>query len=477
MRTIRREILLNILKLFDLAVMVGSFLLATLVIVRAPTTLSEFLAMRIKVGNFVLFSIVLMLWHGIFSGFGLYDSRRMLTRRNDLIDAFEATTAGTILIKLSAAAFRIRMISPGFLLAFWVTAITVSVTQRLLLRSVMERIRLRGRNLRNMVIVGTNSRALEFTSKIEARPELGYRIMGFVDQEWTGLKNFKDSGHSVVCDFDNLPSLLRTSVVDEVVIALPIGSLHTHAARIAALCEEQGITTRLLSNIFDLKLARARAEEFEGSALITNYTGVAEGWPVLVKRGLDIALSAILLVGLAPLLLVMAPLIKLSSPGPVLFTQHRLGLNKRRFKIYKFRTMASDAEQKVKQLEHLNEVSGPVFKIKNDPRMTPIGKFLRKVSIDELPQLLNVLKGDMSLVGPRPLPERDYEGFDQDWQRRRFSVRPGITCLWQINGRSSIAFENWMQLDLQYIDKWSLWLDLEILIRTIPAVLKGSGAA
>jgi len=170
-------------------------------------------------------------------------------------------------------------------------------------------------------------------------------------------------------------------------------------------------------------------------------------------------------------------LIKLTSPGRVLFSQRRLGYNKRVFNIYKFRTMVEDAEQRIKQLAHLNEVSGPVFKIRNDPRITPIGRLLRRASIDEVPQLFNVLKGDMSLVGPRPLPARDYEGFNQDWQRRRFSVRPGLTCLWQINGRSSIPFEKWMQLDLQYIDKWSLWLDLEILIRTIPAVLKGTGAA
>jgi lipopolysaccharide/colanic/teichoic acid biosynthesis glycosyltransferase len=149
-----------------------------------------------------------------------------------------------------------------------------------------------------------------------------------------------------------------------------------------------------------------------------------------VKRGLDIVVSAILLVLLAPLLLLVAILIKVTSPGPVLFIQNRVGYNKRRFKVYKFRTMTPGAEHKIKELEHLNEVSGPAFKIKNDPRITPVGKLLRKTSIDELPQLFNVLKGDMSLVGPRPLPERDYAGFNQDWQRRRFSVRPGITCLW-----------------------------------------------
>jgi lipopolysaccharide/colanic/teichoic acid biosynthesis glycosyltransferase len=157
--------------------------------------------------------------------------------------------------------------------------------------------------------------------------------------------------------------------------------------------------------------------------------------------------------------------------------QKRLGLNKRRFGVFKFRTMVVDAEQKIKEIAHLNEVSGPVFKIKNDPRIFRVGRLLRRTSIDELPQLLNVFLGDMSLVGPRPLPVRDYEGFNEDWQRRRFSVKPGITCLWQVKGRSEIPFEQWMELDLQYIDKWSLWLDLKILLRTIPAVLRGSGAA
>lgn len=152
-------------------------------------------------------------------------------------------------------------------------------------------------------------------------------------------------------------------------------------------------------------------------------------------------------------------------------------MNKRRFKIYKFRTMIPNAEQVIHTLEGQNEATGPVFKIKNDPRITPIGKFLRRSSIDELPQLLNVLKGDMSLVGPRPLPVRDYEGFSEDWQRRRFSVKPGITCLWQVNGRSGISFDQWMLLDLQYLDEWSLWLDLKILAKTVPAVLKGAGAA
>jgi lipopolysaccharide/colanic/teichoic acid biosynthesis glycosyltransferase len=174
---------------------------------------------------------------------------------------------------------------------------------------------------------------------------------------------------------------------------------------------------------------------------------------------------------------ICAVLIKLTSRGPVFFVQNRIGFNKRPISVYKFRTMVADAEEKIGEVEHLNEVSGPVFKIKNDPRVTRLGKYLRKSSIDELPQLFNVLKGDMSLVGPRAMAVRDFAGFDQDWHRRRFSVRPGITCLWQVNGRSSVPFEKWMELDMEYIDKWSLWLDLQILVKTIPAVLKGSGAA
>jgi exopolysaccharide biosynthesis polyprenyl glycosylphosphotransferase len=198
---------------------------------------------------------------------------------------------------------------------------------------------------------------------------------------------------------------------------------------------------------------------------------------IFAKRMLDFLISLVLLVVLAPLMLLIAGLIKFTSPGPVFFTQKRIGLNKRLFKLYKFRTMVTNAEELMAELEKHNEVSGPVFKISNDPRITPLGQFLRKTSLDELPQLINVFKGDMSLVGPRPLPLRDYEGFEQDWHRRRLSVPPGITCLWQVQGRNSIPFERWMELDMEYIDHWSLWLDLKIMLKTIPAVLRGSGAS
>jgi len=196
----------------------------------------------------------------------------------------------------------------------------------------------------------------------------------------------------------------------------------------------------------------------------------------MIKRLTDAVVSAVLLLALAPVFLLVTALIRLTSKGPVFFRQTRIGYGKRPFEILKFRTMVVDAEKLMAQVEHLNETQGPTFKLKNDPRITPLGKFLRKSSLDEIPQLINVLRGDMSLVGPRPLPVRDYEGFSKDWHRRRFSVKPGITCLWQVMGRSSISFDEWMALDMRYIDQWSVWLDIKILFQTIPAVFRGSGA-
>jgi exopolysaccharide biosynthesis polyprenyl glycosylphosphotransferase len=261
-----------------------------------------------------------------------------------------------------------------------------------------------------------------------------------------------------------------------VVIGLPIKSYYDRIKRIAAMCEEQGIIVKFLADMFNLKFTSSEVEQFRDVTVVPLYTGNRRVWPVFVKRLFDFCFSLFLLIALAPLLLCIAFLIKVTCGGPALFIQERLGLNKRRFRLYKFRTMVQDAEKLIDSLDHLNEFTGPAFKIKNDPRLTRVGKYLRKFSLDELPQLINVLKGDMSLVGPRPLPFRDYSRFDQDWQRRRFSVRPGITCLWQIHGRNTVSFDKWMELDMQYIDNWSILLDLLILIKTIPAVLKGQGA-
>jgi exopolysaccharide biosynthesis polyprenyl glycosylphosphotransferase len=478
MTNARRKLLLNSFKLFDLALMISVFLLAVNVVLyeSRAVTVTQFLSLRISIKNFVVFAIFTVIWHLTFSLSGLYASRRLSSRDREVIDVIQATSLGTIVILAGAITFHIKMVTPMFLVVFWLGSTCAAVFSRLMLRVVLAFVRKRGRNLRDIVIVGTNCRALEFAQRLASHPQFGYRITGFVDEDWHGIDGFRRTGFALASDFSGFPQFLRNAVVDEVVMALPFRSMHDKASRIAAICEEQGITMRVLTKIFDLKIAHSSAEEMEGDALITHSAGWTEGWPIIVKRTLDLTVSFIAIILLCPLLVLVAVLIKVTSPGPVLFVQKRLGLNKRLFNLCKFRTMVPDAEKRMREIEHLNEVPGPVFKIKDDPRLTPIGRLLRKTSIDELPQLVNVIKGEMSLVGPRPLPIRDCNGFDKDWQRRRFSVKPGITCLWQVRGRSSIPFEEWMELDLQYIDKWSLWLDVQILFRTIPAVFRGSGA-
>jgi exopolysaccharide biosynthesis polyprenyl glycosylphosphotransferase len=273
-----------------------------------------------------------------------------------------------------------------------------------------------------------------------------------------------------------LETIMSEHPVDEVLVILPPKSYGPLVEKIVSRCEEEGVMVRVRAELFELRTAKAYADDLEGLPILTIRSGPHDDWGLLTKRLIDIVGSAILLLMLAPLFLLVALVIKLDSAGPVFFSQERIGLNKRRFRILKFRTMIEGAEKRQAELEEQNEARGPVFKIKNDPRMTRVGRFLRRFSIDELPQLVNVLRGEMSLVGPRPLPVRDVERIDVAAQKRRFSIKPGLTCLWQVNGRSDIGFDEWVRLDLQYIDHWSLGLDMLILLKTIPAVFRGPGA-
>jgi exopolysaccharide biosynthesis polyprenyl glycosylphosphotransferase len=364
-----------------------------------------------------------------------------------------------------------------FILTFWISSSCIIIMSRLLLKYGLGQFRIYGSNLRHLLIVGTNDRALTFAENISAKKELGYIITGFVDNKWKGMKNVSGNGFKLVADLDSLPDFIRNNVIDEVLICLPIKSHYEQVMKIMQLCNEQGIIVRFLSDVFNIGAVKTKVDVFLGESILTIHKTDYANWSRAIKRTLDYVLASILIILLSPFFIVTAIAIKIFSPGPVFFVQKRLGLNKRIFNIYKFRTMIPDAESKQVKLEQMNESDGPAFKIKDDPRITPLGQFLRKTSIDELPQIFNVLKGNMSLVGPRPLPIRDYKGFNQDWHRRRFSVRPGITCLWQVNGRSNTSFDKWMELDMKYIDQWSLSLDMMILLKTIPSVLKGSGAA
>jgi exopolysaccharide biosynthesis polyprenyl glycosylphosphotransferase len=241
-------------------------------------------------------------------------------------------------------------------------------------------------------------------------------------------------------------------------------------------CEEEGVKVRLMADLFEINVARMVLDEVDEVPLLTFEPVAQEEWKLLLKRAIDLGLTLAAMPLVLPLMGIVAGAIRLDSPGPVLFKQPRVGQNKRRFVLYKFRTMIEGSERLQGDLEHLNEAQGPIFKIANDPRVTRVGRILRRTSLDELPQLFNVLRGEMSLVGPRPMSLRDVSLFDRGVQRKRFSVRPGITCLWQVSGRSNLPFSKWLELDLWYIEHWSLLLDLKMLLRTIPAVLRGTGA-
>ena len=479
MLTHRRQIIISAFKVMDLLLVTIWFLTgAALESREIRVAFTDFLAMRISVQNVAISLGYLLAWHTNFRLFNLYRSRRLSSKKYELVDVLKASTMAVTIVALTGQVLRLRMITPLFLSTFWVGCTGSMVLSRILMRALLAAVRRRGRNLRTILVAGANARGVQFAQSLESQPELGYRVLGFVDEQGRAeTERFRKSGYSLVTGFENFATYLRTCVVDEVALFLPLKSLYLEASNILAVCEEHGITVRVPAQSFNLTLGKAQVEPLESGPVVTIYTGAMQGFAVFAKRLFDITVSSMLLTFLLPLFVVVAILIKRTSEGPVFFTQERLGLNKRLFRVLKFRTMVADAEKKLTDLEHLNEAGGPVFKIKGDPRMTRLGRFLRKASIDELPQLFNVLKGEMSLVGPRPLPVRDYEGFKQDWHRRRFSVRPGITCLWQVNGRSSVPFQKWMELDIEYIDTWSLWLDFKIVLKTIPAVLKGAGAS
>jgi exopolysaccharide biosynthesis polyprenyl glycosylphosphotransferase len=470
------------LKVTDLVLMLSA-LGAGIVINYAPAeapSLSDyavdFLSTRIKVANALLCALLLVIWAFAFSLQGVYRSHRLSSLREELNEIGRAIFFASAALLIVGQLGKWRTITILTAATVGVIAMLLIGTTRALLRLNLRRLRLRGHNLKKILIIGTGPRAEWFARQVLYRHDFGYSLVGYVDTK----VRFNNNGLSHVNwlgDVSDLPRIISNEVIDEVFIALPIKSQYSQIESAITTLEEQGIPVHLLSDLFPHKLARSRAWEFEGTPLLSLHSAPSVTWKTEVKRLVDIMASASLLALLFPLLTLVAVAIKLDSRGPVFFIQDRIGFNKRRFRMLKFRTMRRDAEARMKEIEHLNEKSGPIFKIRNDPRITRLGRWLRRASIDELPQLVNVLLGDMSIVGPRPLAVRDALKMEEAWQKRRFSVKPGLTCLWQVSGRSNLSFEQWMQLDLEYIDRWSLVLDWSILLRTIPAILTARGAS
>jgi exopolysaccharide biosynthesis polyprenyl glycosylphosphotransferase len=471
-----------VLKMSDLALMLLALWIAIVINYAPSDQLSvpayalDFLSSRIKVGNALLGGLLLVIWYIAFELQGLYRSHRLSTFTDEIKEIVRAVCAASVALLIVA------QIGSWHTLNFWTTSCVAAIAialisgMRLLVRLNLRRLRLRGHNIKKLLLIGNGPRAEWLARQVAERTDLGYRLVGYVDEE----RRQKDRAAFDVPWLGRIADLSRiiaNEVIDEVFITLPIKSQYSSIESSITILEEQGIMVHLFSDLFPHKLARSRAWEFEGAPLVSLQSAPPISWRTEAKRVIDFVISGSLLVVLFPVLLLVALAIKLDSPGPVFFIQERMGYNKRRFRMIKFRTMSADAEARMKELESLNEKDGPVFKIRNDPRMTRLGRLFRKLSIDELPQLINVLFGDMSLVGPRPLPMRDVLGLEVAWQKRRFSVKPGLTCLWQVSGRSNLSFEEWMQLDLEYIDRWSLGLDCRILLRTIPAILSANGAA
>jgi exopolysaccharide biosynthesis polyprenyl glycosylphosphotransferase len=441
-----------------------------------PAFVVDYLSERVKVGNAILGAILLLSWYGAFAAQGLYVSHRLSSGLKELREIVRAIAICSISLLVAGQVGHWPTLNLRTVSGFALVSLVLVAGVRLALRYNLRRLRASGHNLKALVIVGGGERGRRFAAHLRRRQDLGYKVIGYVDSDPVYASMTLD-GAPYLGAIEDLPHLIANEVIDEVAVALPIKSHYTQIEKAVGLLEEQGITTHVLSDLFPQKLARSRSVDFDGEPIVTLGSAPPFSWRTEAKRIIDLTVSTTLLVICAPLFTLVAIAIKLDSKGPVFFIQERVGFSKRRFRMIKFRTMTTDAESRMKDIEHLNEKTGPIFKMRNDPRVTRVGKWLRKMSIDELPQLVNVLIGDMSVVGPRPLSVRDALRMEEAWQKRRFSVKPGLTCLWQVSGRSNLSFEQWMQLDLDYIDHWSLGLDMSILLRTIPAIVLARGAS
>lgn len=367
---------------------------------------------------------------------------------------------------------KLEYLSRFFMISYGLSTTAFLILFRWCALVLGRRARQKGYNLKYVLLVGTGRRAQKFLSLIAKHPEWGYSVIGLIDRE----AMFVDedvAGYKVIGTLEDIPALLEKKVVDEIFFVTPRKWLE-EISKYVAYCEAVGVPVTVSTDLFDIEIANRIPKKLDDMTYLTFETRLLKEGELLTKRAVDILASVTVLLISMPALLLVGAAIKLTSQGPIFFRQVRCGKNGRLFHLYKFRTMVVDAEKKLMELKLKNEMTGPVFKMTNDPRVTSVGRFLRKTSLDEFPQFWNVLKGDMSIVGPRPPLPTEVEEYEP-WQRRRLSMKPGITCIWQVSGRNSIGFEEWMGLDLRYIDRWSIWLDFKILLQTVHAVVSASG--
>lgn len=418
--------------------------------------------------GFLIFLVYILCWIFTSDIYRVYQSRRFMTAVTQIKRLVEAHLSSLVITVAIITLYDPTMIQNRFILYFELIALTSTCLMHLSIRLALQAFRSVGKNTRYILILGSGKAASTYLSKVKNNPQLGYQIVGYLAPERNGL------GIPYLGDYANLETVLNEKIVDLTVITAPLSDKRVKECIELLDIMGKGVTI-LLEDII-AKVRRSRTIDFDGLPMVAYDGRPRRPAHELIKRTMDVIFSGLGLLVISPILVLIAVLIKISSKGPVLFVQERVGYNGRIFKMYKFRSMVVNAEELKDRLVHLNEMSGPVFKITNDPRITPIGRFLRKTSLDELPQLWNVFLGEMSLVGPRPPLPSEVNMYDPK-HRKRLAVKPGITCIWQISGRNEVDFEEWMEMDLAYVDQWSLKLDVEILAKTVPVVLMRKGAS
>ena len=426
----------------------------------------------------LLTAFVLPVWALVFYVSGLYGRRAARTLHTEMSRLFRALIVCALSLAVAVVVFRLAFVSRPLLGLFLLLNAVGVIVGRGLVRAVILDSAVR----RRVLVAGGLEEVRAAAASVETHADWGLELLGVVsDGTWTAadLPGEEGARWRVFGTYQDIPSLTARDhhVIDEVLLAPSRRRLHDlqDLEPVFLALDEQGTVTRLVVNFLPRSLSGLAFDELGGLPLLTFSTAPHDEVVLFVRRAVELVLATLLLILLSPVLVAIAIAIKLDSPGPVLFRQLRCGLHGRPFTFLKFRSMRVDAEALKKQLAPYNEMDGPAFKMTNDPRVTPLGRFLRRTSLDELPQLWNIVRGDMSIVGPRPAVLEEVRQYEP-WQRRRLSMKPGLTCLWQVNGRNELTFEEWMRLDLEYIDNWSLGLDASILIKTVPAVITGVGA-
>ena len=423
--------------------------------------------------NLIFLLLVVLFWCLMLYLNGMYEPLRVRAFWMTLWILVKSAFFANLAFGMFVFLLKLRFINRRFFVLFATMSFVFMLAEKILVYYLMHYVRRHGRNQKRLLIVGTGRRAADFIRKIAMHPEWGINVLGAIDDEpGRGVENV--DGVKIIGGLKDISEILHRYAIDEVVFIVPRLRLHYLENAICS-CEIEGVRVTIAVDLFSLKIAKSYQTELDGMPLLTFKTTVPNESELFIKRVIDIVISSVSILIFSPFLLIFSILIRLTSKGPVFHKQERVGMNGRKFVMYKFRTMHEGAQEKLAKVDIYKEIYEPQWKERKLQYVTPVGRILRKLSLDEFPQLFNVFLGHMSLVGPRPTLPQEVKQYEA-WHRRRFSMRPGLTCLWQIKGRRDIKFAEWMKMDLEYLDNWSLWLDMKILVRTIPAILFGHGA-